>query len=541
MKPFTALRYGLARLLVKGMAWSYTPTWVYRGVLSPVFATLVKEGYAKNAAFFACVSALAFSFPEPPMHVYDGEGEHAERLDAHPLRTLITKPNADMGEAELKLFIIVWLAIGGNCYLHKLRNASGRVIGLRPYHDGVMRAESAGDGADSWIVRYWFRQSDGTEAPVPREDIIHLRWPSPDPRQPWTAQPPIIAAAREVDADNEASRYIATLLQNDAIPRTVITQSKDMALTPAEVSTMKAEWAQQFGGDNRGGVAVLEAGVTVTRLAMDMEQLGMAALHDIPEQRICAVMRVPPSVAGLGDDPTYANSEEAWSRFTMGTLAPLWRIVESALTADLGVEFGGVVLRHDLSRVRAFQEDETARQGRIDASFTAGYLSFQAARGLIGQPAEPAPDELFMTAAGLVPYVLLRPSVSGEPAAKSGAPILGYHIETGVVSRNEARAQLGLPPEDDSQDSQMRRLQSVFAVMTAAIGAGYTPDEARTLVGMAGAPKARAPLALEAKALEGLDGDRVAAIERRIEAELRTYLTNEYATAATGVEQQGEA
>lgn len=482
MKPFTALRYGLARLLAKGMAWSYTPTWVYRSVLSPVFATLVKEGYAKNAAFFSCVSALAFSFPEPPMYVFDGEGEHAERLDAHPLRALIAKPNPDMGEAELKLFIVVWLAIGGNCYLHKLRNRSGRVIGLRPYHDGVMRPvpiddpDGVDDGTGSWVSHYMFRQSDGTETRVERDDVIHLRWPSPDPKEPWTAQPPIIAAAREVDADNEASRYIATLLQNDAIPRTVITQSKDMALTPAEVATMKAEWAQQFGGDNRGGVAVLEAGVTVTRLAMDMEQLGMAALHDIPEQRICAVMRVPPSVAGLGDDPTYANSEEAWNRFTLGTLAPLWRIIESALTADLGAEFGGgVVLRHDLSRVRAFQEDETARWGRVNSAFIAGFLGFQAARGLIGQPAVPAPDELFLTSAGLVPYATLLPTAAGgEATAKQGAP------------------------------------------------------------------KGRAPLALEGKAAGGLDGDRVAAVERRILAEVQDYLTSQYEAAAVGVEQQGE-
>lgn len=399
MRLVTRARYALARWAAKGMTWSYMPTWASRTVLNGTFHSLVSQGYQRNAAYFSCIETHAFTFPEPPLLVWESEDDSAKPIPNHPLRRLLARPNLDQGEAELMATVIVWMAIGGNCYLHKLRNSRGQVIGLRPYHDGVMRPEPAGaDDAESWVARYWFRQRDGQEQEVPREDVIHLKWPSPDPVAPWRGQAPILAAAREVDADNEATRYLGALLQNDAIPRTVITQSPQQALTPDEVKRMRAEYQQLHGGDRRGGVAILEAGASIQRLGLNMAELDFSALHDIPEQRICAVLRVPSSVAGLGDDPTYSNSEEAWNRFTRDTRVPLWRAVSSEIQADLAPEFDtSVAVRFDLRRVAALQEDENARAQRVIAGFSAGLLGFRESRALFGVAEAPDPTDLFVS------------------------------------------------------------------------------------------------------------------------------------------------
>jgi phage gp29-like protein len=71
-----------------------------------------------------------------------------------------------------------------------------------------------------------------------------------------------------------------------------------------------------------------------------------------------------------------------------------------------------------------------------------------------------------------------------ENGAINDRPILGYHIETGVVKKNEARAQLGLAAEDDAEDEAQRKLVSKLAVMKAARDAGISPQQAAALAGL---------------------------------------------------------
>jgi hypothetical protein len=60
----------------------------------------------------------------------------------------------------------------------------------------------------------------------------------------------------------------------------------------------------------------------------------------------------------------------------------------------------------------------------------------------------------------------------GEAAPVELPPILGYHIEEGVVSRNEARGRLQLPAEDDTADKKRAELKAQLSIVEAAVKAG---------------------------------------------------------------------
>lgn len=459
MRLITRARYALARWALKGMSWQYTPTWVARTALNGAFHALTQEGYKKAAAYFACVSTHAFTFPEPPLWVWDGEDDTAQPIPNHPIRRLLIRPNSDQDEVSFTAMAITWAAIGGNCYIHKQRNRLRQVIGLRPYHDGVFRPvpiddpDGIDDGTGSWISHYMFRQTDGAEIEVPKEDVIHFQWPSPDPMAPWKAQPPIVAAARDVDAAVEATRLVATLLQNDAIPRTVITQSPQQALTPDETTRMRAEFLALHGGDSRGGVAILEAGAQIARLGLNMQELDVSALHDMSEQHICATMKVPSPVAGLGDDPTYANSEEASKRFTTDTRVPLWIRFASAIQAGLAEELGGgVFVRHYLGRVAALQEDANQKATRIYGGWDRGLLGFKEARAQLGILVDPDPADLFVASISrdLLPFRQILSPPAAEPAT--------------IVAPRQLPAPADDPPDDSPK---MRHDAKAAATRTA--------------------------------------------------------------------------
>lgn len=387
MNIIDRVRLSLARPLLQKMARQLLPVispWVSATFFDIDFTTLRDEGYKKNSAFFACLSALSFAFIEPSLKVYDAE---KQEILKHPTRKLILRPNDLMGEQELLFHTIVYMGIGGNAFWYKLRNNQGQVIGLIPYHIGnilpVPNSESVPDkdGRISWILRYDYDDGTGQKLPISKENIVHFKWPLPDVGQAWLAQAPILSAAREVDTDNEATRYLKAILQNDAIPRVVMYVPAESNLDlddPEKINRFKSQFRQKYGGDNRGDLAIITGGAKLERISLNLEELAFEALHRIPETRIAAALRVPPIVAGLNtglERSTYSNYGEAVEHFTRGTLAPLWRLVASEIDADTDLNPNGDMVRFDLSEVQALQEDATAKWARLQAAFNSGAIT----------------------------------------------------------------------------------------------------------------------------------------------------------------------
>jgi HK97 family phage portal protein len=354
-------------------------------VLRPNWQSLVDEGYQKNAVVFSCIAALAMDYPEPPMRIYADDRTDAPSLPNHPLRKLIMRPNPLMGERELWMYTMCYGAIGGNSYWHIVRDKRGLPRELWPYHYGQIQPIPESDPDQPWVTLFQFDDGTGPKKVIPAADIVHFKWPSPDPKQPWQSQPPLQAVAAPVDTDNELDRYLRALIQNDLVPRTVMIVPEGGYVDDEQAKRMQRRFSERHGGDRRGGIAILEAGVELKRIGLDLRELAFDALHRVPERRIASAFRVPLSVAGIGDDPTYSNSEEAYKRYVQSTLAPMWALWGDEVQNALGDAFG-VVTRHDLSAVRALREDATAMWGRVIQAHTAQLVTKNEARAMIGLP-----------------------------------------------------------------------------------------------------------------------------------------------------------
>lgn len=414
--PIDNFRLWMARGLIKAAGLPIVSPWVTATFIEPIFRNLVREGYKANGAVFACISALAFSFPEPPAYVYDA-GENP--IPNHPLRLLLARPNPQMGEAEMKATTVTYMGIGGNAFWHKVRSASGRVVQLWPYHIGQMMPIP---GGDDWIQRYeYFPGGQGGTAgqgiPIPVEDIVHFKWPTPDPEQPWIALPPLRSVARETDSDNEMTRYLFALLKNDAVPRTALTLPAGVALKDGQFKRLVEQFKETHGGDRRGGIAVIEGGADIKRIGLDLKELAFDALHMVPEKRISAAFRVPMSVAGIGADPIYANAADARRGFTESTLAPLWVLSEGEINSALTPEFGDdIVVKHDLSRVKALHDDENQKWARVNGAVAGGYLTVNEARHELGKPGV-AGGDVFLRGFSVTPEEA-RPAKGWLPAQR---------------------------------------------------------------------------------------------------------------------------
>lgn len=349
-----------------------------------------------NSAVFACLIALSMAYFEPPVRVFrvDPGGTRRPVASGPPLdlQGLLDAPNPYMDSAELWFWVAFAQNLDGNAYLEKVRAGDerrGNVVQLVPRSPKSIRPMTD-DGSGNLIDWYKHTYAPGEWRRVPVENMVHFKL-GIDDHDHRLGLAPIKRLLRHVCADDEASRFATTLLQNYGVPGLVV-QTPDKSLSEEKAEQIKHKVASAFGSDSRGNVGVLSNGAKMEQFGFSPEQLNLKALHQIPETRIAAVMRVPPAIVGLSvgleQTSNFASFEQIREQFVEQTLAPLWILRDKKLNAQLLPDFTrlpSVEVKTDLAEVRALQEDVNSLHERANADLESGGISLDEYRAMIGQ------------------------------------------------------------------------------------------------------------------------------------------------------------
>lgn len=448
---------------------------------------LSHEGYRINAAVNICVQKLTTSYQQAPILVKDSGGNVTSNPDESPMLALLQKPNELMSWHELAKYIEIYKAIGGVCRLHKVRDdRNGKILELWPYHIGQIAAVPS---EYRWIDHYQFigdgGDLDDPDNRIDRSDIIDIGWPSVDPKAPWQPLPPLMAIAREVDSDSEATRYMYALLVNDAVPLTVLKLKK--RLTQQQFKQLSDQFNQRHGGANRGRIAILEEDGSIERMGLNLEEMAFEAMRYVPEARIAAGFGVPAMYSGLNvglKQSTYNNMSEARTAFFEDTIVPQSFLDDGELTQSLSNEFpGSLSVARDWRSVPALQENMDAVYKRELDAFKATTTTRNEARRRLGL----VPVEEIVLPPGVPPY----PPGYGQAFYTAPSPTIPAEL---------------LPPTKALADHQLN-------------GNGHAPAIDRAL------------------AIKALQHKATTSAERRIERAVRQYLIEEYTKAADGIEE----
>lgn len=440
MRVMDNLRLWAAMTLMKATRVAVFPNWMRHSFMDIAFQTLVTDGYKKNSAVFACVQALAFGFSEPRLRVYtDGSPD-----ELHPLAKLLHRPNPDMGLKSLLQYTMTYLAIGGNCYWLKVPNRRNEVVELWPLHDGQMTPVA---GGSRLIGYYELYDGEGVKMDeIPRERVIHFKW-AVDPLQPWRGLAPLVSVARETDLDSEMTDYTFALLKNNAVPPLALIAPANVILQDYQMRRMKQEWVEQYGGDNRGKPAILEGGVDIKQLSFDINKLAAEAMRNIPESRICAAFKVPPTVAllyvGL-QHMTYDNVQGMLRYFTEQTLIPMWDRFDDTITHGLRDDFGledNVEVQFDTRAVVALQGRRLELGDFVDRAVRGGYMTRNEARAELGL-AETADGDVFLVGFSTITEPALMAG-SGKVSPESREEAKAIKAETTQEARRQRALQVG--------------------------------------------------------------------------------------------------
>jgi HK97 family phage portal protein len=377
-----------------GIAAPYSPAPVYGPATAEALRLTYGGTYATNSAVVACITAIQRTYVEAPVVAYrllpDGK---REPVVPFPATDLLDRPNPAMTANLVMAYVQYCKSVYGNAYLRKIRNGGGQVVQLWPLSPAVtwpVREHRSTNFIDYYA--YQFGPNGSAQERIPVEDIVHFRM-GLDDRNMMLGLSPLAQLAREVDTDEQTTAFSDRLVRNNAVPGLVVTLPVDAGDPGRDVAEqIKQSINRTFQGEGQGDTAVLHGGAKAEQFGFNPQQLDLTSLHRLPEERISAVLGVPAIIAGLGaglDRATYANFKEAREMFIESTIIPSYSEDDAVLNQQLLPEFTddpSVVLRHDITDMRALQPDIDAQYNRLTVAVGGPWLAANEARSETGFP-----------------------------------------------------------------------------------------------------------------------------------------------------------
>lgn len=417
------------------------------GVDSGGFERFAKRGYRGNEIVFAAIELLCTSATEPKIigkrggkssgkriqrsmqlagvpkrliTAYLVENGFVEELTDHPLVMLLNNPNPYKNRFLFWSTYIMDRYLAGNAYLLKVRGGLGNTAELWRLRPDRVRIIPDKDD----FCKYEYTV-DRETVTFERKDIIH--WKTRNPLDDYYGQPPLMAISGRIDIDNYMREFLQVFFERGGTgPGAILTIKGE--LDHEDKEGIQDRLRRMFGG-RRGWFETLvldnSEGSTYTQMGLDrgLRDALPVELNSMSEARISMAFGIPGSILGLligYESSSYANRRSDWQVLWDITLTPLYEDLDAELNLTLTPEFGGIdEVCHDLSQVRALQEDEDKIQERARANFASGLWAREEARPLTGVSAEPPEGSMFFIPANIVPTPVER---IGEEIEAPDAP-----------------------------------------------------------------------------------------------------------------------
>lgn len=335
--------------------------------------------YAKSAWAFRCMQIRATELSSLPWRVVRPDGSVVE---SHEVIDWLTGfgPESNFTTA-IAATEIDMLLLGAGYWLKD----SDRLTRLNPTTIKVKRDKR---GIQGFIQTIAGKSSE----PFARADVIYFREFHPtDDLGPGVAT--ISIAKNAILAEYEASRYIRTFFENDAVPGLLI--STEQSVQQKNIDALMAWWVEKFGGVRKQHKpAFLDKGFKATILTANLREMALQEVRDQARRDICTAFGVPMILAGSMDAATYANAQEARKHLLIDVVIPRARYYAGVINEGLVIPIDSSVrFEFATEELPILQEDTSAKAERLGQLLDRGVVSPEFVRSELGYPETAAPND----------------------------------------------------------------------------------------------------------------------------------------------------
>lgn len=285
-------------------------------------------------AVYACITLIASDIAKLRIKLVeqDANGIWSE-TQSPAFSPFLRKPNHFQTRIQFIEWWILSKLIHGNVYALKERDNRGVVRAAYLLDPSRVKVLIADDGS----VFYDLSQDNLANVPenvrVPASEIFHDRINCLF--HPLIGTSPIFACGSAANVGLQIQDASTKLFANGGRPSGLLTAPG--IIKQPEADEMKARWNAEYGGDNRGKVAVLGGGLKFEQLTMTSVDAQLIEQLKWTAETVCSVFHVPAFKIGVGTMPTYSNGEILDQRYYSDCLQSHIEHFELVMDEGLGI------------------------------------------------------------------------------------------------------------------------------------------------------------------------------------------------------------
>ena len=278
------------------------------------------------SAVYACVRVIAETVASLPFAVYEQDKSGSQRALDHPLyRILHDEPNPEMTSFVWREAMLTHLLLWGNSYSQILRAGRGNIVGLYPLLPDHMEV----DRDDKGKLTYTYSTTSGQQVKLRPEDVLHIPGLGFDGIMGYS---PIAIERNAIGLSIAAEEFGGKFFGNGATPSGILTHPN----TVKNPKALRESWMEAYGGSsNANRVAILEEGMTFTRISMPNNEAQFLETRKFQVEEICRIYRVPPHMIADLEHATFSNIEHQSIDFAVHTIRPWLVRIEQSINRAL--------------------------------------------------------------------------------------------------------------------------------------------------------------------------------------------------------------
>ena len=365
---------------------------------------LATDGYSENAIVYRCINEISNNASRVKINLFRGDQE----LDNHPLLDLLYNPSPTMSQVEWFQALYSYLLISGNNYMLSVggdNTPPTELYNLRPDRMKIRSGTRAMPVAYDYMLKGQIVESYDVDQATGGSKVKHIKLFNP--LDDYYGMSPMQASSVDIDQHNLANKHNVNLLQNGARPSgAVIFNPKDetggnVQLSDVQRNQLMNDVNQRFSGTgNAGKPMLLEGDFEWKEMGLSPKDMDFIQLKNMSAKDIALVYGVPSQLIGIPDSQTYSNFAEAKLALYNETIIPLLDRIQGDLNEWLVPMFNeqGLELRYDIDSIPAMAEQRKRVFESVSAGVKEGILTRNEAREQLGyEPIEGA-DSLLVSA-----------------------------------------------------------------------------------------------------------------------------------------------
>lgn len=346
--------------------------------------------YQRVPAVYIVSRFLAKNVAQLPLNVFLKQGElERKRVNDHPLVRLLDGPNPGLTRFSWIVTIVEDLHIWGNTFWHIWKDAAGVPVAVVRLDPRKVKVEGR-----FWPERYTVDLGKDPMV-VDAADVLHIK--HYNPKSNLEGLSPMKALMGILLEDKSATEHRQAFWENGARPSFFLTRPSEATPWSAQArDAFKQEFYKDYSGEkNSGKIPILEEGMSVVEVSLSAREQQFLEARMQVTQLVCAALGVTPAMLGLPDSGTsFASIREMHTMLYQDSLGPLMEQIVQEIQRQL--------------------------------------------------------LPLFPNAAGLYVEFNFRAKLHGSPTEQAQAT--QTQVGGPVVTRNEARAAMDLPPVDGGDE-----------------------------------------------------------------------------------------